>query len=545
MSLTADEKRELARRGLHSPQWFLRFFLQDWFPTPLPWFHYGVMAIVLRRTDFLLQFNPEENYGPRELDKIFRHFVWQDSEEKTHPIFVPVRDDSGEIVSIDMVLGRYTMIMIPRGFSKTTLLNGLIILQTVYQLRQFPFYVSKTGSHAEKQISSVATQLSTNQRLLAVFGAFRPPQRNDESLRWSESEGLIQTLNGVTLAAKGIDGQVRGTNINARRPDILIIDDLEDKENTKTEDRRKTTRGSFFSDLLPCLPEMDKESTAVFLCNLVVRDSLGVHLLGDPEWTSIRLGAVDLDGEPLWEQLLSLDELERKKRSYSIQGELATYYLEYHNEIRVVEDQKFRPEFFIISPKPPAPSAPKAIMMDPAMSEDRRADFCTYAVMERHGKLLHLRDYVQIRSSDEGKKVEIYFDLIKKHGLTAADRFGIETIAYQKSLVYTMREEMFRRNVFFEITKIGSHKEAKVPRVEGILQPRYSNGFITHQLPFPELMVQFYDWPNGKKDGPDVLAMCVALLDPSAPMAATADLAADQYEDLDAVFDGKDWRIGV
>jgi hypothetical protein len=95
--------------------------------------------------------------------------------------------------------------------------------------------------------------------------------------------------------------------------------------------------------------------------------------------------------------------------------------------------------------------------------------------------------------------------------------FGVESIAYQASLIHYMRQEMFRRKVFFEIEPI-SHKQRKDERVEGTLQPRYANGFIRHQRHFPDLETMLLDWPNGKKDLPDAEQMAVALLDTFAPI---------------------------
>jgi hypothetical protein len=53
--------------------------------------------------------------------------------------------------------------------------------------------------------------------------------------------------------------------------------------------------------------------------------------------------------------------------------------------------------------------------------------------------------------------------------------------------------------------------------------------------------VQLLDWPNGKKDYPDALAMAISLLDPYAAQAADPekDLADDDYEPLDKVLN---WR---
>jgi hypothetical protein len=554
VQLTEEEIKALATRGFINPAWFLRFFLTKWYPTPMPWVHYGIIAILTRRTDFLLEFGFEvsgvkETYDAAALEKIIKNFVWKEDpsnpDSPEHPVFIAKRDEAGSIIALDLVVGKYTLIMMPRGMSKTTVLNGINIWFTVYQECKFPVYVSKTGKHATKQLSSITKQFVNNTLLKTVFGELKPPQRNDEGFRWSESEGFVQTSSGVTLAAVGAEGQIRGMLNDGQRPDRLNIDDIEDKENTRTAERRDTTREWFFGDLLPVLPELDPNATATMLCNLVNPDSIGVRLMQDPSWTVIKFGPMDKDNEPLWPALLDHDKLEVKKKSYALQGKLAVFYLEYYNEVRNVDDSKFHPHFFIHRPIAPSDIIKKAIVLDPAISEDIKSDYASIAAVgiTNFGGF-HVMDMWGKVQAQPDEQIAIYFEMVLRLGFASSDLFGVETVAFQASLVSTMKTEMFRRKFYFEIQRI-THSQNKIERVEGVLQPRYASGFITHQRPFPELETQLLDWPRGKKDFPDAEAMAIALLDPYAPLTAAGtdgkDLAEDSYEPLSMEFGG-DWR---
>ena len=82
MSTQLDEKakRDLRRELYLDPPKFLTTILSHWFYEPLTWMHRGYLALLLRRTDFLLK------YG--EVDKIIQNFVakrdpWNDSEKGT------------------------------------------------------------------------------------------------------------------------------------------------------------------------------------------------------------------------------------------------------------------------------------------------------------------------------------------------------------------------------------------------------------------------------------------------------------------------------
>ena len=82
---TEEERQAFIRKGYtRDPVWFLRTVFPDKFTSDIPWMHRGIIALLTGKTDFLLK------YG--ELDKIVRHFVWQDpldpnAEEKS--LFTP------------------------------------------------------------------------------------------------------------------------------------------------------------------------------------------------------------------------------------------------------------------------------------------------------------------------------------------------------------------------------------------------------------------------------------------------------------------------
>jgi hypothetical protein len=100
--LTSEEIVEIVKNSLTDPVFFCRTFFPNWFTLPMPWFHRGLLAILSRQTDFLLNFGPEtwpageSVWDERQLDKILRHFVWKPEPEDTNgpviPLFEAERD---------------------------------------------------------------------------------------------------------------------------------------------------------------------------------------------------------------------------------------------------------------------------------------------------------------------------------------------------------------------------------------------------------------------------------------------------------------------
>jgi len=517
--LTSEDVQAIYVRAYRDPVFFCKFFLEDLFPKDIPWVHRGLWAILTKRTDFLW------DYG--EVEKIERNFVYKGEDGTEHRIF----HVNYVKRQINLVLGKNTLVVMPRGFSKTTLVGTASVLYKIlFQEAKFPVYLSETATAAEAQLGNVKSQLESNERIHMIFGNLRPEQRSGK--KWSE--GFIQTTTGVTVLARGRGGQVRGMNVDGQRPDLILFDDVEDTESVKTEEQRLKTKTWLFRDVMPALPRMDPDAGIIGVGTILHREALIPQLLDDPNWTVVVFGAIDLDGDALWSENMTLEQIEALKESYARQGMLDGFYMEYMSQITAPEKQKFKPHYIHISPivdwRTEVPH--RAIFIDPAISEKRRADYASIVVagMTKRG-VIQVLDIWADKGQSPRDLVDKYFEMVFTWD---PQKYGVETISYQAALAHLLREEMFRKHRYFELTQVPHHSERKDHRIEGILQPRFASGYVHWQRDFPLLRAQLLDFPNGKKDCPDVLAMCVALLDPYAAQAAdpSKDLGDDEYEPL-------------
>lgn len=525
--------------GLADPVYWCRFFLPHYFPedSPVPWFHRGIIAIFTQQCAFL------ETYG--ELDKIMSNFVWSEdpanSESPTHPIFF--YDDAGTLC---MEIKQFSSLLIPRGFSKTTIVNALTLRDICYKLRNFIVYISEAGPHAEQQLSNIKHEITENERINLVYGMLKPTRQSGKP--WAAQK--IECTNGTTLIARGRNAQVRGANDKAQRPDKIIFDDVEDKESVSTPEQRKKVRSWAYSDVFPALPRGDKTATVVALGTLLHAEALMKIFENDPTFTSIVFGCLDRQGEPLWDSPfgMSADDIETKRHVYALAGELEGYYMEYHSKLHDEATAKFRKEFFRWEIINPTEFIAKALAVDPAISDKVGADFCGFGVvgMTQKGQI-HVLEAEGKKGMSPRDQVDKYFELWLRW---KPEYSGVESNAYQAALVHLIREEMFRKSTkgapcYHEVTPI-THSTKKTERVEGVLQPRYAAGYIIHARKHLLLESQLVDWPRGKKDLPDVIAMAVTLLDPYAAAAADPDmdLADDEYEPLGQLMNGA-WQTQI
>jgi hypothetical protein len=514
-------KRELLAAFWADPILAFRTALPHWFPKKMHWTQRGIAALVLGRCDFLLKFGKEywaeeeAEWTVEDLQMILEHFRYSedpdDPQAKTYPLF-EWRDGV-----LHMVTSRFMSVMMPRGFSKTTLFNALIWYCIGFKIEDYILYISETGPHAEQQLQNVKNELEANEVGLELFGELAP-DRNDPE-KWTGKD--IQTTTGVRVQAIGRGGQVRGKNFRGIRPGLILCDDIEDEESVATDEQRLKVRNWLYGAVRPALPK--RKGKLFLLGTMLHSEGLMMAVTRDKLFVSVRFGAMMEDGKALWSLMMTEKEWLHERETFKAQGLLSRFYMEFQSSIHVDADsRKFKPEHWKQVVRTRDEFVAVAMACDPAISSDRRAASFVVVVagMTKYG-VIHILDMWSKVGASPREQVDEYFRL---HFLWGVERHGVESIAYQAALIHLLQEEMARQSTvhgyraYFEIVPI-THGKKKETRIEGILSPRYAAGYITHQRRFRELESEALDWPNGKKDHLDAAAMAVSLLDPVAMFA--------------------------
>ncbi len=529
----SEADREIIMEDTYEdPVEFCNFFFPEVFTIKIPWLHRGILALLTGKCQFLLK------YG--EVDKIIENFVIlkepmkEDSEVIDHIFYW------GEDGQLKMKPARFTLLMIPRGFSKTTIAGIVVpIYKIVFQCVDFFLYVSHAFPHSKMQLDNVKRELGSNEAIRAIFGELKPMLRDDET--WSKD--LFETNTGCAMAARGKGGQVRGLNLKTKRPKEIIVDDLEDAKSVKSDTQRHDTIHWAYADLMPALPKLDPDARIIALGTLLHKHDVLATFAGDSDrWTVVKFGAIDRQGDLLWPPMMDHEKIEQERASYARAGELHTFYMEYFSKFHSAETQVFQVDRILVSDVE-GETLRHAVYLDPAFSEKRTADFaCVSVVCMSEKGTLWVRECWMKRGASNSDMLNTFFAFQKQYNCEVA---GIESVAGQAALVNQCREEMFRRHQYFELTPV-PNKSRKVERVAGALQNRYNSNYLRHEKVFPELLVQLDDFRMDEShehdDGPDGVAGAVILLDPFAAMAAGEDLSKDVYEPLKTVFGGRNWR---
>ena len=211
----------------------------------------------------------------------------------------------------------------PRGHAKSTLVSFFFIIhQALYAKKKNIVIVSSSEDMAIRFLRRIKTELEFNKQILITYG----PQKSE---KWSETE--IVLTNGVTIHAKGRGAQLRGLISGSRRPDLIILDDIEDEELVRSEVRRADLSSWFSGTVLPTLSP--KVGQLVFIGTILHQDSLLNSVIETyKDFTAKKYAALLPNDEPLWPERFTKDFLHQVRKAFAERHQLPQFFMEYMND---------------------------------------------------------------------------------------------------------------------------------------------------------------------------------------------------------------------
>lgn len=136
----------------------------------------------------------------------------------------------------------------PRGFAKSTIIDvigaGWLAVNSHYH---FILIISDTYTQAKMHLGALKDEFETNAWLNWLYG-------NLKGSVWGEDRIIVKGRDGpVMIMALGAGMKIRGLKFRQYRPELAIIDDLENTEMVYSADRRQKLERWFNFDLMPAL----------------------------------------------------------------------------------------------------------------------------------------------------------------------------------------------------------------------------------------------------------------------------------------------------
>lgn len=201
-----------------------------------------------------------------------------------------------------------------RGSAKSTIFTQSfpIWAMTGNLNKKFILIVSQTQAQARLHLSNIKRELENNILMKSDIGPFQ--EISDE---WSSSTIVVPKYN-TRISAISTDQSMRGVRHHQHRPDLIILDDIEDLASVKTKEQRDKTYDWVMGDVIPAGSEKTK---IVIVGNLLHDDSVQMRLAEHIENKEIdgvfrEYPLLDEASKPTWESRfpdqLAIEKLKKR-----------------------------------------------------------------------------------------------------------------------------------------------------------------------------------------------------------------------------------------
>lgn len=463
----------------------------------------------------------------RELDAIWQQGVLKGRYPLT----------AADTKTISRLPGVRRAVAAPRGHAKSTNLTFKGTMHsTLYGYKHYPIIISDSSEQAEGFLDNIRVEFEENTAILEDFGPLAGSV-------WRSN--VLVTKTNIKIEAIGSGKKIRGRKHRNWRPDLIILDDVENDENVRTPEQRKKLKDWFDKAVSKC---GDDYTDIVYIGTLLHYDSLLAKTLANPAYRSIKYKAVirfsqaddlwqqwetiftDLSNDDreadalaffqahktamlegtqvLWEEKLSYYDLMVMRVS---EGE-ASFNSEEQNEPINPDDCLFMEEWFDYYNEAEVNFGDPAFdffgFIDPSLGKTKRSDFSAIVTLAKHKGSGYM--YVVDADIERRHPDRIIADVLAKERWLRASfghgyrKLGAETNQFQWFLKEELAKASAKAGLYLPIDEVQQTSD-KVMRVQ-TLQPDVKNKYIKFNRRHKRLLEQLTQFPMGAHDdGPDAL----------------------------------------
>uniref|UniRef100_A0A6M3JSR4 Putative terminase n=1 Tax=viral metagenome TaxID=1070528 RepID=A0A6M3JSR4_9ZZZZ len=401
----------------------------------------------------------------------------------------------------------------PRGIGKTTIARTVASKGILFRDINFISYVSNSATVAELQTENIKRELISNSDVKSLFGSIKV---SDAELEMEESFSKLSwvAFGNTLVLPRGAGQQVRGLLWRNHRPQLIIVDDLEDKEEIMNENNRMKLKEWFFSDLLKSINRYKNDWRIIYIDTLKHEDALLQTLIDSDDWESIVLSICDDSYNSYAPNYITTEELKKEVEAHRKAGMLDVFYMEFMNMPVSAENASFRPQYFKYYEEPDLANKSNIeniVLLDPAKTiQVQNADSAIVGVgIDRAGAGIYVRDIVSGKMYPD-EIYDEYFSMLKRLNSRIG---GIEVTSLNEFIVQPIRNEMFKRGQFFELVELKPRMK-KEDRIAALV-PFYRQGYMYHNKTCcAKLEAQLLSFPRSKLwDVMDALAYVIQMLE--------------------------------
>lgn len=467
--------------------------------------------------------------------------------------FSPLHDEIFDLIDSGE---RKIAIAAPRGIGKTSIVGlALSARKILFQQCRFLAYISQSSGSAELQTENLKRELVANQLVKKLFGNIKSKGTGvmDETFSKRAWVASVGDNNFNTLVyPRGSGQQVRGILYGNARPDLIIIDDLEEAKTMENEEIRKSRKEWFNADLIKCVSRVDKNYQMIYIDTLKHEDSLLEDLMDAPGWVSVRQELCDDNFKSNAPSMISDSEIADELNYHRKKGMMDVFYREFRNIPISKEDAVFMPEYFKsyndveLGSSAEFKNLRNVVLVDPAKTVKlHSADSAIVGVgVDRNSHKIYVRDVVSGKMYPD----ELYEESLEMVKRLRAHTLAVEVTSLNEFITQPFKNQMRVKGVFPQWVSL--HARAKKEERIAMLAPYYRQGYIYHnEACCTKLESQLLGFPRSKLwDIMDALAYIVELLEKDEQYFDPEDFESNGAEEIEyAELDNEklvdNWRV--
>jgi predicted phage terminase large subunit-like protein len=325
-----------------------------------------------------------------------------------------------------------------RGSGKSTMVTTAYPIWAILgkQQKKFCMIFCQTRIQAKQHMMNIKNELEGNDLLKKDLGPFQ-----EESDEWG-SYSLVFNKSGARITVASTEQSIRGSRHNEHRPDLIICDDVEDVQSTKTREGRDKTYQWLYGEVIPA---GDRKTRLIIVGNLLHEDSLLMRTKEDIENKRSRgvfkqYPLLDAEDNCLWlGKYPEAKDIEEQKMSVASE---ISWQREYLLRIIPSDDQVIYPEWIQFYDELPG-TKHKAYRgtyagVDLAISTKDSADYTAIVSAHVYSRREKMRIYILPNPIKQKLNFPAQVDLMKNFKNTQMprrqDTLFVESVAYQEAL---------------------------------------------------------------------------------------------------------------
>ncbi len=328
-----------------------------------------------------------------------------------------------------------------RGSAKSTIITTAYVLWSILGVQQKKFIMicSQTELKARQHLNNIKDQLLNNELLKKDLGPFEEEKNN-----LGNATALIIKRMNVKIMICSIEQSIRGMRHNEHRPDLIILDDIEDLNSVKTKEGRNKTFDWLTGDIIPA---GTRKTRIIAIGNLLHEDCVLKRLEKKIENGEMKLmngiyreyPIIDSKGNSLWVGKYPTPESIEEEREKTMND--IAWHREYLLKIISSDEQIVKPEWIKFYDKLPADGFRGIyIGVDLAIGEKETNDCTAMVIGYVFGIGKKMKIYIRPKPFNSRvpfpEQAEYLASLIAREKITHSRvKVYVEDVGYQRALV--------------------------------------------------------------------------------------------------------------